>query len=346
MRLVPVKYLKVDAELGMPIMNDEGKIILEAGQALTVQSIDMLENMGVADVYINDKYCFHKNPKSQKDMIIFIKHQGDLREISSKLADGTLGIDEIKQVYHIGMEAIKNIKDNKDYKISYKPNNFFVGSSIEQSVYVAIMSIKLGIVNGLKPASLTNIFVATILKDLGNPEREDSSISCLVKKYRLDDEIVKTIVQLNEPKENGNLDNKDMNKLTNGVIGSSGEAQKKESNKLSKIISIIEKYYILNTTYDATNYNQTTFNKELKSILANSDMKILRYFLANVEVFPRNTIVKLNNGDVAVVIKQSPFNVFYPEVCVIQGKVSKNNQIISLINARNVKVKSVLYFID
>ncbi|OON95967.1 MAG: hypothetical protein ATN36_06835 [Epulopiscium sp. Nele67-Bin005] len=344
MRLVPVKYLRVGSIIATDVLEDTGTLLIKKDQEVDAQMIQSLKSLGLSNVYITDQFCYVSNEDVyQRDMNVLYGHFRELRDIGKRVMNNATGITEIKRSYQIANDVITEVRKHGDFRLMYEPPKYFGDDYIEETIYMAIIATKLGMLMGLARGDLTNLFVATLLRDIGliSPKlfqvvenvEEHPLIGAdfLEKTYKLDKGVIRTIREHHE--------------VADGT-GFPNSLKGKQISKLAHILGLVEKYFELWGDYDPVLNSQHAFNQKLKATFRKYDIEVLRYFLANIELFPLNTMVKLSDGNEAVVIKQVYFNFFSPEVGLIDRRTGEMGRKLSLVDNPTIRIANIIYYIS
>lgn len=344
MRLVPVKRLKENSEIAINIINNDGKLMLKEGQKITSRGIEILEKLGIEYVYINDEYCFHnKQGKYTMKIESLYKNIKGLEYIANKVINGQAGSEELREAMLIATQFVDDVilvQDN--LKISYEPNKLTVNSIIEQTIYVAIMAVILGAKMELSREKLIKLCLATLLKDIAllSPKAGKHSeyaykqhpilgYEYLKKNYALDEEILQAVLHHHERFDG---------------LGYPNKLKGEEISSLASIISIVDTFYEIKVNHTMLGDNERVFEDNIKKILRGFDIKVLGYFLKNVEVFTLDTMVILNNGDIGVIIENNEKNPFKPIVKIVKSDNGLEGEIIDFHENKNLSISYITYY--
>ena len=342
MRLVPVKKLKEDSEIAINIIDSNGRLMLKEGQKITPKGVEILDNLGISYVYINDEYCFN-NKQSKYTMKIDNLYKSIIE--LEKIANEVIRNKELDDAMVIATRFVNDILLEVDnLKISYEPNKIVVNSIIEQTIYVAIMSVILGAKMKLRREKLIKLCIAALLKDIALvSSKVEKNIKYaykqhpilgyeyLKKNYSLDEEILLAILHHHERFDGSGYPNK---------------LEGEEISSLARIISIVDSFYEIKINHIMLDKNEILFEENLKKNLKGFDMEILGYFLKHVEVFTLDTMVILNDGDIGIVIKNNTKNPFKPLVKIIKSNHKLEGEIIDLYNNKNIFISYITYYVD
>lgn len=345
MRLVPVQNLKENSQIAINIIDNEGRFLLKEGQKITSQGIQILNRLGVAYVYINDEYCFHKKVNKHSFEIERIyEHIIILREIGARIINGTSGASDITEATSVACKIVDEmLLLPKDFKISYEPNKLTTNSLIEQTIYVAMMSTALGIKMELPKDQLVKLCLAALLKDVAllSPKikidnqaayktHPQVAYDYLKEMYNLNEDILKGVLQHHELFDGSGFPNK-----TKGS----------EICTFARIISLVDCFYEIKSKHAFLDSTEMLFETRLKQILLKFDAEMITYFIRNAEVFTLDTLIRLNNDDIAVIYENNSVNPFKPIVKIIRSNTYDEGELINLHESPLV-IKRIEYYLE
>lgn len=267
-----------------------------------------------------------------------------LKEIAHKVGEGTSDASDITAVTSISKIIVDDIVAlNDNFKIIYEPNKMVVNSIVERSIYVAMMSTALGYKMNLSKDRLVKLCLAALLKDIAlvSPkikiEKRDILLhpirgyAYLKEHYTLEEEILNTVLQHHE------------------LFDGSGYPRKLEGEEIcefARIIGIIEMFYEIKSNHSMFNENCEMFESKLNRMIKMFDMKILSYFFANTELFNLDTLVRLNNGDIAIIIQNNYTNIFKPVIKILKSQTYPQGEIIDLQKHSRLKIHKIEYYVE
>jgi hypothetical protein len=344
MRLVPVKYLRTGNEVAVSIIDKESKLLLKRGEVLTQVLIDKLNEQGIGYVYINDEYCLNDNPGHFMDCNVIYHCVAQLKKLAHRLRIGVTGAQDLGEAFEISHSMVEYLMDfGKEIRIVYEPAKITVNFVTEESIYVAIMSVVLGIKMGLTKEELIKLCVGVLLRDIamispkikeqGNykfSQHPQLGYDYLKEKYFLDEEILNAILQHHE--------------LCDGT-GYPNRLKGEDIGDFAKIIAPIEKFYELKRNHDELYDTQLFFEKKLYKMLKGFDINVISYFLQFTELFSLDTLLRLTNNDIAVVIKNNIENPFRPLVKILKSETYELGTEINLEENETIGIKNVEYYV-
>ncbi|MBP3886450.1 MAG: hypothetical protein J6F30_02165 [Cellulosilyticum sp.] len=345
MRLVPVQNLKENSQIAINIIDNEGRFMLKEGQKITSQGIQILNRLGVSYVYINDEYCFHQGSKKYSSKIEGIyEHIITLREIGTRIINGTSGATDVTEATSVASKIVDEILLlPKDFKISYEPNKLIANSLIEQTIYVAMMSTALGIKMELPKDQLVKLCLAALLKDVAllSPKIKIDNHAAYRTHPQVAYDYLKAMYDLNEDILKGVLQHHEL------FDGSGFPNQTKGSQicTFARIISLVDCFYEIKSKHAFLDSTEMLFETRLKQILLKFDAEMITYFIRNAEVFTLDTLIRLNNDDIAVVYENNSTNPFKPVVKIIRSNTYDEGELINLHESHLV-IKRIEYYVE
>lgn len=342
MRLVPVKQLRHNTNIAIDVIDNEGRLMLKEGQKITEQGIQILNRLGVSFVYINDEYCFHSHSKKQTAEIKNIySYIAVLKNIGERISTGVSRPEDVERATEIATQIVEDmLRLPDDFKISYEPSKLKVTSIIEQGIYVAMMSTALGVKMKMPKVQLIKLCLTALLKDIalvapklkGNNDKLHPQIAYdyLKSTYNLDQEILQGVLQHHEYYDGTGYPNK---------------LQGKEISTFARIICLVDSFYEIKLNHEEFNVTETLFEVKIKKLLMKFDNEMISYFIRNAEVFNLDTLIRLNNDDLAVVYKNNEVNPFKPIIRIIRSLCYKEGAIINLQESK-LAIKGIEYYVE
>lgn len=303
--------------LATSVKDADDKVLVTAGQMLTNRILKRLKRLGINGIWITN---------SQTDDLIFENI------ISQELKEDTvnnlkkLNIDKaLDNAKSIVNQITQNL--DKDY-INTKS---FDGYTYEHSVSVAVFSTLVGIEIGLSDTELQNLASGALLHDIGKAAISNELLNKPSSLIEDEYEEIKRhpIVGYNMLKDNHDIsstikavvyshhENEDGSGYPRGIKGD-------KIHKFAKIVHITDVYdaLISKRPYKDAHSPEDAI-KYLKDNEGNMfDRALTEVFINNVPAYPKGILVKLNNGEVGVVIANRKGNVLRPVIQIITtGKV-------------------------
>lgn len=351
MRLVPVENIKPEMELAKSIHHNNN-ILLNTGVKNLHRYKNRLKNIGINYVYVEDKY----STDIKVDYVIKseLREKGQ-RKIRSFMEDikfsKSINVDKIKNTVSDIVDDILNNSDNIIVNMLDIKN--FDDYTYEHSVNVAVYSIILGKSLNYSVRDLNKLGIGAILHDIGKILIPPN---ILFKDGKLTDEEYQII------KDHSEL-GYDYIKGTRGVspvskaailshherLDGSGYPRNKKGDELhefAKIVAITDVYDAL--TSDRAYRDRWPVHEAISYIMSNSDQKFDNFFVnkfvRNLAIYPNGTMVRLSNGQKAIVKEQNSNYPTRPILRIVED--AKGNEMVEtmdLLNNLNIVIDEVYY---
>lgn len=356
MRLVPLEHLKEGSVVAIDVVNTYGVPLVCEGEPVTNKALGILEDLALTHVYIDDEFCVNKEKPDYS-----ISQVGDfhdiiksLHEISDKISKGISNITELEKVKRIAKNIVRDItkaSTHQDLKIVYEPVKLHEDIVIEQSIYVSIMSVILGVKLQLRQAQLVELCLTGLMRNFAlvypkidyegkvlegdELERMHPVLThyFLDKNYNISINILEGVLHHHE--------------LHDGT-GYPNKLKGDEIHIYAKIISIVNFFYKLKSNNNPLVVKHGILEVVFKGKLRQFDPKIAEVFLESVELFSLDTLILLTSGDIGVIIKNNTGKPFRPVVKIIKGSEFTATKIVDLSEAKynGIKINTVVYYID
>lgn len=354
MRLVPIKLLKENAKLALSLTDRHGRTLISAKQVVNARALDVLKNSGLEFIYVEDQYCFDIRDEldedghlaedfSTRDVTRYADPIDNLKVLFKNFPVYNVTDTQMRHLFTFVKSIINEIIRAKGkYRIICEPIKRQPDLLYETAIYTTYACIIMGIQMDLSRTSLVNLGLASMLKDTGlfcdelDLSKEEDyeahplwSYKYLKRNGIVPDPALAIILQHHE-KEDG--------------TGYPRQLEGKNIDPSAKIIGLVNAYYDLKAKYDA-NFESSylTFETDLNALLSEFDLDVGRIFMDNLEIFPLDTIVKLDNNDFGVVVRNVKTNPFHPYIKIIKSKEYSVGQIVGLKDGNNLSIKHIIY---
>lgn len=369
MRLIPIGCVRPDTYLAKTIYDHEGKPLLKAGALLTKRVIKKLREINIYSIYVIDEY-------SSSEIQDIIKPE--LRQKSiKKVHDSFMNLEKlylepylcassykrneilkkqdsiIKELYNVAYELLDNILSNKNVLVNLVDIKTMDNYTYQHSVNVAVLSIVIGMGLKLNKSRLLDLALGALLHDIGKifvpkeillkpgkltPEEYDEIKKHpkrgyeYVSKFSFISSVSKIIILEHHEKYDG----------TGYPDGISAD----QINLLANVVSIADVYDAL--TSDRPYKKPMCPNDAFEYILGNAD-KMFRFDIVNIfskviVPYPEGTMVKLSNGDIAIVQGTPCDYPLRPIVKVIKSEEKeKEGSIIDLAESLSLVISNIEY---
>lgn len=367
MRLVPISSVREGSELAKTIFDFQGRVLLSKGVVLKASLIKRISSNGIMSVYINDEYSDNEiedviKPQLRQKAISLMK------ESFNKLSDiGTGKISNSKQastmaskyldgIHNVIESFINDLFSQKEIMIKMVDIKSMDNYTYQHCVNVAVLSLIVGIDLKYNKEKLIHLATGAILHDLGKTyipkeilmkggklsDREFESIKLHSEKgyeYLKDNMYVNSISRVVALQHHERVDGTG---YPSGIMGD-------EINECAKIVAVADVYDAL--TSDRPYRPGLPPSEALEYIMGASgthfDYNVAQAFVRRVVPYPEGTMVKLSNGDIAVVDEINPKFSLRPKVKVIrQNSLPVNNVLLDLYELNNITIIGVQYSVD
>lgn len=369
MRLIPIGCVRAQTYLARTIYDDDGKPLLKAGALLTENIIKKLKEINIYSLYVIDEYS-----KGEIQDII----KPELRQKSIKVVrDSFMNIEKLylepfeatapqkrneiikkqdhimRKLHNVAYELLDNILSNKNVLVNLVDIKTMDNYTYQHSVNVAVLSIVIGLGLKLNRSRLLDLALGALLHDIGKifvpkeillkpgrltPEEYDEIKKHpqrgydYVSKCHFISSVSKMIILEHHERCDGTG-------YPDGITAD-------EINMLANVVSIADVYDAL--TSDRPYKKPMCPNDAFEYILGNADVMfrfdLVRIFSKVIVPYPEGTMVKLSNGDIAVVQGIPCSYPLRPVVKVIKSEEkSKEGSIIDLSESLSLVISNVEY---
>lgn len=313
MRQVGVNSLKIGDVLGKTIYSSNGRTLLGKGVKLTPLFISKLRDMGISIVYIEDQRF---NDVVVED-VISEEHRREAMEILEQSTQAVrLGKDmdgfQLKIVIN---KIVEELMFKKDILVNMMDIRSRDNHTFAHSVNVCVLSTVLGKVMHLDSEKLETLAIGALLHDIGMVHLPPNLLNNIEELTPSEQEQVKThttlgFEDLRKRKEFSLVVAHIAFQHHEHINGTGYPRQLKEGeiHPLAQIVAIADLYDKL-----------TSDHSELKRVMPHEACEVLmglvgkafplepvRMFLRNIAAYPTGITVRLNTGEIGVVVDQNP----------------------------------------
>ncbi len=367
MRIVPLSSVKEGSELGKTIFDSDGRVLLAKGIKLSSSLLKRIKDNGVMSIYINDEYSSNeiedvikpelrqKAKKILKESFNTFYQVSEKSSLSPQMArkQANQYLDNINSIVSMIVDEIYSQKDLLIKIVDIKSLDQY---TFEHSVNVAILSLIIAIELKFNKDKLYHLATGAILHDLGKTYIPKE---ILMKSGKLTDEEF-MMIKLHAYKGYEYLkENMNMSSISRVVVlqhhervdgtgypnGLTGD----EINDCAKIVAIADVYDAL--TSDRPYRPAKSPNEALEFLMGASgtyfDYDAVKAFIRRVVPYPEGSMVKLSNGQVAIIEEINPRFTLRPKVRVIKdnGKLVQD-RFIDLYEEKSITILGIQYNID
>ncbi|MCM0649828.1 HD-GYP domain-containing protein [Clostridium swellfunianum] len=369
MRLVPIECVKEGSYLAKTIYDDEGRVLLREGVKLNEALIRRIKFIKIYSIYIHDEYSDNiiediikpelrqKAVKTIKDTFVSFEKYNLYTSKNKINAKDTDFIKE-KQKY---FQSIGNIADTildellsqKNVLINIVDIKSMDSYTYQHSVNVAILSLILGLQLQLSKFELYSLCLGALVHDIGKvfiPAEVIKKVDKLSYKEYLvvmehsqkGYEYLKGSQDITAPARIIALQHHERSDGTGYPEG----RKSIDINKLAKIVGLADVYDAL--TSDRPHRRALSPNEAFEYIMASGgtlfDYDIVLAFSKAVVPYPEGTLVRLTNGDIAVIENNHPNFPLRPEIKIVKSSdISIKNKQIDLMEELGLVIEGVQY---
>lgn len=367
MRLVPIECVKEGSYLAKTIYDDEGRVLLREGVKLNEALIRRIKFIKIYSIYIHDEYSDNiiediikpelrqKAVKTIKDTFVSFEKYNLYTSKNKINAKDTDFIKE-KQKY---FQSIGNIADTildellsqKNVLINIVDIKSMDSYTYQHSVNVAILSLVLGLQLQLSKFELYSLCLGALVHDIGKvfiPAEVIKKVDKLSYKEYLvvmehsqkGYEYLKGSQDITAPARIIALQHHERSDGTGYPEG----RKSIDINKLAKIVGLADVYDAL--TSDRPHRRALSPNEAFEYIMASGgtlfDYDIVLAFSKAVVPYPEGTLVRLTNGDIAVIENNHPNFPLRPEIKIVKSSdISIKNKQIDLMEELGLVIEGV-----
>ncbi len=368
MRLVPIECVRQGSCLAKTIYDNDGRVLLREGVILNDALIRRIKLIKIYSIYIHDEYSDNviedvikpelrqKAVKTLKDTFVSFEKYNICT--NNKMHNKESEFIKEKQQYfqsigNIANNILEELLSQKNILINVVDIKSLDSYTYQHSVNVAVLSLVLGLQLQLNKFELYCLCLGALVHDMGKifvPKE-------IIQKYdKLTDKeyaIAKEHAQKGYEYLKGSLDITAPARMialqhherADGTGYPEGR-KASEINKLAKIVGIADVYDAL--TSDRPHRRALSPNEALEYIMASGstlfDYNMVVAFSKAVVPYPDGTLVKLTNGDIAIIEQNNPNFPLRPKIRIIKSNENVNrNKHIDLMEELGLVIDRVQY---
>lgn len=346
MRFVPINCLRKGMTLAKNIYSQDGQVLLAENMELTDNTIHQIKDLLLNGIYINDNISQNieiKNIISEELRVEAVN------SIKSLYNSNTVVTNTVSKVEYLARHILTEILANKNVMVNMIDIKTFDNYLYSHSLNVSILSTIIGIAYNLDVQKLEKLTIAALLHDIGKLFVPKDILNKPTPLTHEEEKIVQTHAEdgFNYIKKHYNLPIMVYVAILqhHERYDGKGYPEKRKGDEIfifSRIISICNMYDEL--TSGTPNQKALLPSEAIEYIMANNasafDPELVKIFLQKVAPYPLGTIVKLSNGDKAIVIENNQSCSTRPKVRTLTDKA-----ILDLTfdwNLRNVTISEVV----
>ena len=352
MQRLPASMLLPGMLVASNIYNSNGQLLIRSNTVLTEQIILRIRGLPINSIYIKNLMLedIHIPQIISEDTRVTVG-QVLYHEVTNFLRSGILGLERLKTELDV---LIDELILNKDTIVQLQDARTFNDYTICHSVNVCILAVLTAIRMGYNQKQLRDFAMGALLHDIGMFTIDKA---VLEKMGKLSPEETR-IVQAHS--ENGFSTLRKIRDISTPAAHISyqhherfdgqGYPRKLRSHEIHEYARIVSIADIYDALISDRPYRKGFLPHEVYEILMtladkHIDREILNIFLETMAVYPIGTIVKLNTGEIGVVIQVIPKLTFRPILRILydrHGNQPENSLEINLIEHLSIFVEKVL----
>lgn len=363
MRAVPIECVSTDSILGDTIFSNEGVLLARKGMQLNAKILEKIKQNQIFTLYIDDEHSDAEVSRLLEPTLVN-KSMMLVKDIFTAVGfRDTSGVLKSKSIFEFVTPLNQMADDIIDELSSVrdKPLEYVNIKSVENYLYMS--SLNCGILSALMAMNLSynrdmikQIFLAGIFHDIGMamiPKEVFFKKTELVLEEKL--------MILNHPKL-GHEYLKDKNFLSAYVkqaalqhhekLDGSGYPNRSSGKEISQISQIIGIADVFDAMISDRPYSRATTPNEAVEFLLGSagrafDVELIQLFTKKINPYPPGCLVKLTNGQIAVVDEVPPGLSLRPKIRLITGsKGAYQYTPVDLVNENTLIIESMIFQID
>jgi HD-GYP domain-containing protein (c-di-GMP phosphodiesterase class II) len=356
MRLVPIECVREGSYLAKTIYDNEGRVLLRDGVMLSDVLIRRIKLINIHSLYINDEYSDNviedvikpelrqKAIKTIKDT--FVSFDKYTLYTSKNVVNSSRERDFVKEkqkyfqsIGDIAANLLDELLSQKNVLINVVDIKSLDNYTYQHSVNVAVLSLVIGLQLQLNKYELYTLCLGALLHDVGKSFIPKE----IIQKYdKLSDSEYKLIMEHSQKGYDYLKGSPDISAPARIIalqhherINGQGYPEGRkgaEINRLAKIVGIADVYDAL--TSDRPQRRALSPNEALEFIMASGetlfDYDLVLAFSKAVVPYPEGTLVRLSNGDIAVVIENHPNYPLRPKIKIVKHRNPIRSKIVNV----------------
>lgn len=328
MRAIPTSYIKKEVTLAENIYNKSGAIVLRSGSKVSEKTVSRINALGIFTIYICDEY----STSTEIDYLVntSVRMQGvnlvkELYEKAGKKISIENDLDKIGQLFE---DIYYEVLDAKSRQVNYidikSVENYIYGHALN----VGILSILLGLDLGLNSSQLKSLFSGAILHDIGMMYIDETKF---VKADALQSDEFEAVKKHPELGYDYIKGMKSVDAYTKNIILTHHERMQGQGyprgtigsgiHQYSKIVALCDVYDAM--TSDRLYKRAVPPNEAIEFIMGDGgrqfDMAIIESFCRRINPYPEGSLVKLNNGKIALITEVMRGMPLRPKITIIEN---------------------------
>ncbi|SFH70484.1 HDIG domain-containing protein [Tindallia magadiensis] len=321
MRIVSTSGLRAGTKLGKTVYDEKGLVLLRSGVKLTDSYIFQLKRKNIPAVYVDDDLSHGVEISNVIDQEVRVKAVLQIKDIFEDIKDrkNKMATRYISDRHYEGVkktfdDIMGNLQKNKGATMNMAE---LMSSSLytyTHSLNVAVLSVLTARSLGLPQDKVKELGVGALLHDIGKMAVPDEILNKQGSLTEAEWKLMKT-----HPEEGYRMvkDNLSISAYTKAIIMShhervdgSGYPNGFSGDKVHLLTQIVSMADIFDAvTSDRCYRDRVPVYQAVEIIMAQVhkgyDEKVFRAFMQNVDLYPPGQIVRLSNGEKAMVLRNN-----------------------------------------
>ncbi|MDP4125342.1 MAG: HD-GYP domain-containing protein [Bacillota bacterium] len=351
MRQVGVNSLTIGDVLGKTIFSSSGRVLLGKGVKLTPLYISKLKDMGISILYIEDE----RFDDVIVEDVISEEHRREAMGILEKsMRSVRLGKNldgfELRKIIS---KIVEEIMFKKDILMSMMDMRSLDNQLFAHSVNVCVLSIVLGKAMFFDHEKIENLAIGAMLHDIGKMKLDPGLLRVGTKLTSEEVELLKTHTTLGfedlRKRKEFNLVIAHIafqhHEHMNGM-GYPRHLKEGEIHPFAQIVAIADLYDKF--TADHSDRKRIMPHEACEILMGLAGilypLELVRLFLKNIAAYPTGVTVRLNTGEIGVVVDQNLSMPTRPIVRVLDGSELRSSIVkeYNMVEKRTVFIEEVL----
>ncbi|WP_430883881.1 HD-GYP domain-containing protein [Fusibacter sp. JL216-2] len=367
MRIVPINLIPDGSQLAKTLYSSDGRVLLRAGITLDGSKLSRASQMGFKSLYINDGFSTNTiddliDPQTRVRSVKQVKESYDAFENyaqeSNKGQSNQWKLSEMRYEYLSGVkntaqDIVDVLLNKKSITINIQDVKQMEEYLYQHTVNVAVLSVLLGMDQGLTEEDLENLAIGALFHDIGYNFISKSILNKPAPLINKEWEEIKTHANLGYQHLKDDVDiNSHIRMIVlqhHEWINGSGYPHGLTADNihhLSKIVAIADVYDAL--TSDRPYRAALPANEAIEFLLGHAnqqlDENLVKSFIKLIIPYPVGTLVKLSNGEIGLVERLYENFPLRPVIKVIRQLATTVEMVeIDLMKEQNIVIEGVQY---
>lgn len=347
MRRIYIEDLEPGMIIARSVMGADGRPLLTQNTTLTASYILRLHAYGIGSVYVKDGFSDIEIPEIVSAQVLTAVSTQLKQSMESFVAKRNLDVGAMKKSVAL---LIENILSNRQVLIQIDDIRSFNDYLLLHSINVAIFSIMTGLSMGYTESSLMDLGLGCLLHDIGlisidpdllnRPEELSASERQklnqhpeigfnILRHYREISTTAAHVAYQHHERVDG--------------LGYPRQLTKRQIVEYARIAAVADTFDEIITDHPYRQGYSITEGMTVLRRLTRShfDGDVVEAFTMNIAVYPVGSLLKLNNGLIAVVTSVNRWNQYHPQVQVIadaRGVLLENNYSLDLAKVKDAQI--------